>query len=265
MSETMLSDGSSDQGNDNSGSDLGWKAALPDDLKNHELIKDFTKPGEAIQAFVDLKKGTEGMVRIPDENATAEVKAAFSKALGRPDTAESYTFTKPENLPDGMGYSSEQETLFKTVFHELDLSDSQASKLWAKYHEVAVQGYELDTKTKADTAGVEQKAFDDAVNSLKDTWKGDAFKVNTERAHRIFKGTFENEADNEAAKTFLEETKVNGLALGDHPIFLRIFERFATKMGDDSINAGPGSGAGGELSDEEKAKKMFPNTTFPKT
>jgi len=252
----QLSEAGADQGEqNNNGSDLGWRAALPDDLKNHDFVKDYAKPGDAIQAFVDLKTETSKMLRIPDEKSTDEERSAFLNALGRPQTAEEYNLAKPEGLPEDVPYDENISETFKGIFHEIGLSNSQAETIWGKYHDFIKSGYETSKKA-------EQEALDGAINSLKDEWTGDKFKENTELAHRAFTGIFEDKTKQEEAKTFIEETKINGLSLGDHPMFLKIFQQIGSVISDDRLNSGRGDGIQSGLSEEEQAKKRFPNTKF---
>lgn len=250
------SGGTGDQGGTSEGSgDLGWRAALPDNLKNHDLIKGYTKPGEAIQAFVDLHEKAGKMLSIPGENATDDERAAFLKALGRPETADGYTFAKPDGLPDGLPYSEESEKAFKAYFHELGLTDAVAGKLWEKYHEVAAKG-------QTDRQQEEKAATDKAIETLQGEWKGDTFKANTERAHRTFLKAYEGDnAQMDAAKKFLEETKIEGVAIGNHPMFLRVFAKVGAMIADDSALGDRGV-PGKDMSDEARARQRFPNTKF---
>ena len=250
-----LSDAPADQGNQNTGSELGWRSALPDNLKNHEFIKDYSKPGDAIQDFVNLKTEAASMLKVPGENATDAEKAAFYNKMGRPETADKYTIGKPENYPDGLQYTEDVEKVFRNAFHEAGIPDKAAKTLWGKYHELAVQGFESQQR-------VEKEALDKAVNTLKDEWKGDAFKVNTETAHRAFMKTFDDTAKQAEAKAFIENTKINGLALGDHPMFLRIFSQIGKAIGNDSMGISRDSNFQGGMSEEEIARKRFPNTKF---
>ena len=252
----QLSDTTVDQGTQNvDGSDLGWRSALPDNLKNHEFVKDYAKPGDAIQDFVNLKTEAATMLKVPGDDATDEDRSAFYGKLGRPETAEEYTIAKPENLPDGVEYDENVETVFKGVFHEIGLSDQNANALWGKYHEMVTQGHEMEQKA-------EKEALDTAINSLKDEWTGDKFKVNTEVAHRAFSGVFEDAEKQSEAKTFIEETKINGLPLGSHPMFLKVFQKIGSIIGDDKINQGRDDSINAVSSDEERARKRFPNIDF---
>jgi hypothetical protein len=69
---------------------------------------------------------TEGMVRVPGEQATDEERAAFFKALGVPDTEEGYGFTKPEKMPDGVAHDEALEKAFLSEAKKLGLTKAQA-------------------------------------------------------------------------------------------------------------------------------------------
>ena len=243
-----------EHGGENTGSGAAWSSSVPENLRDNEAFKGIEKSSDAWQQFVDMKGRMESSVQIPGENATDEDRAAFYTKLGRPETADKYTITKPDTLPEGVQYSEDTEAIFKTAFHEVGLSDQAAQKLWGKYHEVVAQGYETQQKA-------EQAAHEAAINELKNDWTGDNFKVNTEIAHRAFTGIFKDETKQEEAKKFIEETKINGLPLGDHPMFLKMFHKIGSVIGDDTINHGRG-GLDSGMTDEEKAKLRFPNTKF---
>ena len=49
------------------------------------------------------------------------------------------------------------------------------------------------------------------------------------------------------------------MAVGSHPLIMQIFKEVGASIADDSADAGRGGG-GGELSEEQKAQKRFPNT-----
>lgn len=244
--ETPGSEVNTDQPIEKSGSDdLGWRSALPDDLKNHEFVKDYSKPGDAIRDFVNLKQEAASMLKVPGKDATDEQRAAFYNALGRPESPDKYTIGKPEGLPDYVPYSQENEAAFRTLVHETGLSDSQAQKL--------NQWYWNTVKSEVET---EQNATNEAINKLKDEWKGDTFKVNTEKAARAFK-----KFGGEEAASFLESIKANGVPLGSHPLFLKTFHAIAEAVSDDFLSAGGGNNKT-TMSDEQLAQSRFPNTQW---
>lgn len=242
--------GGGGEGGEGGSGGSGWLSSVPENLRSHEAFKGIEKASDAWQEFVDLKVSSKGAIHIPGENATDEERNAYYKAIGRPDSADQYDLPDPQ-IPDGMEYNPEVKTVFQSVFYELDLPGQVAQKLWNKYNEAAIEGYNLQQKT-------EKEATEKAINELKDLWKGDTFKTNTELAKRTFLKQFEG--DEEAVK-FIEETKINGLALGNHPIFLKVFHKLGSLISDDSAAGGRG-GEGGQVSDEEKAKQRFPNTKW---
>jgi len=72
---------------------------------------------------------TEGMVRVPGDDAKPEDLAAFRKALGVPDDPTGYGLVKPETLPDGVAWDDAYAAEFGKTAHELGLTAKQAAKL----------------------------------------------------------------------------------------------------------------------------------------
>lgn len=249
MNENLETNANLDGGE--GGNEAAWLSSVPENLRGNEAFKGIEKSSDAWQQFVDMKVNSETAVQIPGESATDEDRAAFLNKLGRPENAVDYTITKPDSLPEDMPYDDKMADVFKGVFHEIGLSDVAANQLWGKFYEIAAQGHKAD-----------QEKTNDAVNSLKDEWAGEKFKVNTEVAHRAFAKTFEDEKQQAEATEFIESAKIDGVPLGNHPMFLKIFAQIGSVIGDDSANAGRGDGIESGLTDEDAAKKRFPNTDF---
>jgi hypothetical protein len=254
MNDVIDTNAGSD-GGDGSGAGAAWLSSVPENLRTNEAFKGIEKSSDAWQQFVDMKVKSKDALYIPGETATDAEKSAFYSKLGRPKTAEDYTITQPANYP--IEYDKNTESVFRSAFYEAGLSDESANKLWGKYHELVAQGHETSQKA-------EKEAHDAAVNALKDEWTGDKFKVNTEIASRAFSGIFDDAAKQGEAKKFIEETKVNGLPLGNHPMFLKVFHQIGSIIGDDKINHGRDGSLESGMSDEERAQKRFPNTKFKK-
>ena len=223
-----------------------WLDSLPDAHKQNESFMAFKEPKAAWDEFDALIKAEGKALVIPGKDATPEQRAEFYQKLGRPDTADKYTITKPEGLPEGIAYSPEAEAAFKEFAFSQGLPDAQAKGIYDWYWGLVKDG---QTKAEAD----QLKATEASINGLKDEWKGDAYKVNTELARRAWKEF--NDKPEDAA---LLDKVVDGVRLGDHPAFLRKFAAVGKALGDDSL--GGRDGGGGEMSDEDKAKARFPNT-----
>lgn len=256
-----------------------WLAQLPDDLKGNAALTPFATLGDFAKAHVanvgriaeldgkvkesdgkvtDLTKRLEGAVLVPGENATDAERAAFFGKIGRPETPDKYSIAKPADLPEGIPYSAEGEKAFREQMHKLGVSDAHAKATWDWYWGMSKQGFEAHQKAESDKAKADQTATETALNTLKGEWKGDDFKVNSELATRAFK---KFAGDSIEANKLIAETKINGVALGDHPVFLKLFHAIAKAVGDDQMHPGGGGGQGGG-SDEEKAKSRFPNTKW---
>ena len=108
----------------------GWQEKLPAELQataaNFKTLPDLVK---SLLHTKQLASGkTEGMIKLPGENATPEEKAAFAKALGVPEKPEDYGFKKPDG-DMGNFYNEEQVSAFGKVAVELGLSKAQADGL----------------------------------------------------------------------------------------------------------------------------------------
>lgn len=242
-----------DKGGDKSGTVEfpKWMSSLPDAYKQDERFKSFEEPSKAWDKFASLIDAEGKTIAIPDEKATDEDRAAFLTKLGRPEKAEEYDITKPKDYPEGLPYDAKFEAVFKETAFKEGLPKQAASNLWNWYLGLSAQGYAEQQKE-------EQKVLDDAVNTLKNEWKGDDYKKNINLAFRAYK-----EFGDDSTKKFIEETKIGGIALGNHPVILRLFASIAKSVMDDTAS-GEGMGSGGELSDEIKAEKRFSNTKWKK-
>ncbi len=99
---------------------LGWRAGLPDDLKqnadltNYKTVGDFTKDALSWKGKVselETKLG-DSIPKLPD-NATDDDRAVYFDALGRPKEAKEYEFDgEDKNAP-------EWTNLWKGEFHKL--------------------------------------------------------------------------------------------------------------------------------------------------
>jgi hypothetical protein len=244
--------GGNEGGGEGTGTTPTWMASMPDAFKTNEGFAQFGEAADAYAKFDELLKADGNALHIPGEDATPEDKEAFALKMGRPEKADGYEIGKPEGWPENIPYDEGLDTNFKEVAFEMGLSADKAANLHKWYNETQL-------KTHNEIIAAEKAAVEKADNDLKDLWKGDEFKVNTEIAHRAFK-----QFGGEEAAEFLDNTVVNGVALADNPVFRKLFYEVGKAIGDDGANVGQ-TGLGGELTDEQKAEQRFPNTKFPKT
>lgn len=209
------------------------------------LVNDHFKLGDEHQS---LKGKLEGMVRIPGEKSTPEEVAEYRKAIGMPEKADGYKLERPEKIPEGMVLNEVLEKKFKETAHKFDLTPAQVSGIYKMYSDHEIGMHEGTVK---EIAGNRQKA----VETLKDIWKGDTYKENTEKAVRSFHKFAEASNPPEAmggVEGVKNWVKQNGI--GDDPVMIWFFSKTFDLIGDDRFIKGSPAGVGGDVLD-----KMFPS------
>ena len=221
---------------ENGNEGLGWRAALPNELRDNEFVtpykevKDlaadyvstkgtvnelttkFNEAGSKITGYEEqLKKAIflpeadaapeklqefqgkiDGFVKDkilkdyipkPKDNATEEEKAAYYKAIGRPDTPEAYEFPKVE-LPEALAKSidPEAEKAFRADAHAMGLNKEQAGFLYKQFMERNVARFNQGIQAN-------EQARQDGLLKLKTEW-GPKFEENAEITNRAMNTVF---------------------------------------------------------------------------
>lgn len=179
-----------------------WRDALPLDLREHEFVKNFEKPGDLVKSYIELKNGLPKV----------------------PETPEGYDFVD-KDIPIAKEYQE--------ISHKVRLTPEQSKTLYEWYNSKVK---ELETN--------ESKLLDE----LKKEWRGETFEKNQLIAQNAFKRV----ADEEAI-SFLEHTTVNGVKLGNHPSFLKMFKRIGDLISEDTA-----------LSREHKNQRVMTDADFAK-
>lgn len=200
----------------------GWIAALPDEFKANEFVKGFQKPGDFVKTALEIKAKHEALeaktaaaIFKPGENATAEERSAFMKAMGVPEKPEDYKFTGENNDPAMVEWA-------KGTFHAAELTTEQAEKITSSWN-----GFmEQLGKAQEEQAALEVKAADDA---LKAEWKGD-YDKNIELTRRGY-AAFEKLVP--GFKELVETKTAGGVAIGNDPRMLKVFNEIGKAIGDD--------------------------------
>jgi hypothetical protein len=199
---------------------LGWRAALPDDQKEHEFVKTFQKPGDFVKTALEikterdgLKTKLEGAIFKPGEKATDVEKAAYRKAMDVPDKSEAYEFPKLE----GMDNDPNMVKWGQNLFHKLGIPKAAGEAIageWNQFIHGMVQAEEeLDKKER-----------EDAGKAFRATFKTDEeYNGAVEGVARFWKKV----ADVEMTK-FTEES-----GIGNHPTFIKVIYNLAKKAGED--------------------------------
>jgi hypothetical protein len=202
------------------GSDsLGWRAGLPDDLKQDESFVPFKTVGDFAKAHKETAakvKDYEGKLAnsIPKlgENATPEEREKFYTSLGRPDKPEGYEFVGEDKA------APEWTKAYKDAMHRMGVPKAMAKELsefnsnminkMVEQHNAKI----LDENSKA-TAILKAEL-------------GDKYDASVELVSRLWKQWGKTEVDFD--KAFSTETSSNRTTM------MRFLLNVAAKTGEDT-------------------------------
>lgn len=228
-----------------------WKPFLTEELKADPIVADWAaKASEKdtasiLKGYAHLSKRMGGAINLPGKDAKPEevqgLKAKLYEAgifQAPPADPKEYGITKPEKLPDGLGWNDDLATKFAQTLHKHGAPKGLAADLLPLYQE-AILGAQTVFKT-------DQEA---GMAALKKEF-GEQFDSRKEATSRMIGEIFKDES---------ELQLFNQLGLGDHPKFLSILMRIAPSYLPDSSyqpDAGQAGGTGGDGPREELAKIM---------
>lgn len=218
---------------------LGWRAGLPDDLKQNEAfvpfktVGDFAKDDLAVRTKAkDLEAKLAGSIPKLPEHATDEDRAIYYDALGRPKQASEYELDgEDKNAP-------EWTNLWKGEFHSLGLTKEQAKQLSGKWNA------QMQAMVKAHNDAIAAEATK-AETEIRSQW-GDKYDTNLELAKRLW----QKHGDSEFDKAFADAPQHVRLAT------TKLLVKLAALTGED---VSP-SGTVGERGDPKKGSFEYPNS-----
>jgi len=156
-------------------------AGFSEDVVNTDGMSDylsrFKSAEEAVKSGYEARKklgnATEGMVKVPGEDASEEEKAAFREAVGVPESPDKYSWKPPE----GMEVDQEifQDRLGK--LHEAGLSDAQVSQAMDLYAEEI-------TRMNEDFQNHQAEIAKETEDSLRKEW-GEKYDDNIKEARAV--------------------------------------------------------------------------------
>jgi len=223
---------------------LGWRAGLPDDLKQnadlstYKTVGDFTKDALSWKNKASELEGKLGdyIPKLPDdEDVTEEERNLYYDALGRPPKASEYEFDgEDKNAPEWTNFWKEQ-------FYGLGLTKAQAKALSTQFNgQIQKMVDAANNALKAEATAAEQKLR---------TEMGDKYDTNVELAKRLWQQHGEGEFD----KVFSNETSTNRYGM------VRFLLKMAALTGEDTSPQAGHSGTSAEAKPEDAWMNMYKN------
>lgn len=169
------------------------------------------------KGYVNLEKmlGTEKIPK-PLSDEDQEGWDRWYAASGRPSTHDEYEFSRPDQLPDGLGYDEDLEKDFRASAYGLGLNKKQAGGLYEKFVKHQVERYGAFQTAKKQAVAQAQA---DLQREL-----GAKYESEMKNAHIAV----QKYADPEF-KTYLDES-----GLGNHPALIRAFMKIGRELNGDT-------------------------------
>jgi hypothetical protein len=153
-----------------------WMADLPDDLKSSETLGKFKGPKghhALAKSYVELEKRLGKAIVRPSEDAKPEEWNRFYSQVGRPESADKYSFESVKGFDVDQSFAA----WLRQEAYARGMTQGQAAQLYASYGKQATE----KTKAARDAAQAESEK---ANAHLREAW-GNNFDHNTETATRF--------------------------------------------------------------------------------
>ena len=222
---------------------LDWGAmrkTLPAGLRDNSILDQFDDNGFeglikdriALDALIGREK-----VPLPGKDATPEDMDRFYRALGRPETPESYDLAdfKP---PEGLPWDNSLQKVMMEDFHAAGLTNTQAAKIVSAFANRQAEGLQ---KMQMQA----QEARSEAEGALK-AELGESYNGFVEMAGRAFEEAF---GDN--LQAVAEIQMPDGFLFGDHPLIIKAFGNLGKKMAEHGFSGSKQSSATMSFSPEQ--------------
>lgn len=225
------SQSSSTQGTGNGGSSSSWRDSLPDELKSHGSLQNFTDIASLAKSYVHAQQaiGKKGVIP-PNEKSSDEEWSQFYKSIGQPEL-DKYEVKAPE----GKQVNEDVVKNFKEMAYKSGLLPKQAQGLmdWYIKNEEGAVASQLAAKEMKTKEG---------LTNLKKEW-GDGYSKQIAMAELPLKEF----GDEDTIKHFKE------LGITKDPTFIKFMNKVSSLMGEDKLR-GQGEGKFGKTPAELKSE-----------
>jgi hypothetical protein len=215
--------------------------------ENAASLSVFKNVTDLANSYVATKKkfgkNPDSMVEIPSETSGDDVRVAWGKANGVPDTVEGYAYDYSDDFATKLGpISDERMAALKDFAHkELGLSPTKFQKMLDFYHANVSSDLDLGN---AQMKEMTDQRFDEGTAILKDQWlDGTDARTAAALAHLQKYGEIEVKGKNGDTINPLEKLFEEAPQLKQSPWLTMIMDSMAQKMGEAGRIGGGGDGA----------------------
>ena len=191
--------------------------SLPSELAGEPCLKNFDTVDKLANSYVHAvrKMGAppENFLKVPTKEG--ESWDDVYRAIGRPDTAEGYSFEDYESDDDG--HLDE----FKQWAHGENFTNDQAHVILDELNTMIARG-------KEQTQDDNNRAMMDAESALMKEWPGHRFEEEMDYAQRSFRQFADKEV----------QELVDNSGIGNQPAFVKFFAKIGRAMGEANMVLG---------------------------
>jgi hypothetical protein len=200
-----------------------FTSLIPEEFRGHPTLTDIKDVSGLVKSYVSAQAMVGNRIAIPAADAPPEALNEFYTKLGRPEAPDKYAF-KP-TVPEGMTVDEGMDKFARELFHKAGLTQKQAEMIYNGYNDKSIEDYTNYNTLRTST---EQQVID----GLKAEW-GNEFDAKLDRAKYA--------ARTLGGQPFLDF--LNETGAGNHPAFLKTFERISAMLKEDtqfreSVNGG---------------------------
>ena len=196
-----------------------WKDSISEAYRNDPNIEKFTEIDALAKSYINATRMIgQDKVAVPNKNSTDDQWNEVYAKLGRPESADKYTFdVKSETLPFDEGAVKS----FAEQSHKLGLNNKQAEGI-LNFYKNNMEGSMQQAKIDTETAQAQSE------QQLRSEWGRD-FDSKVQQAGALAKANINPEV--------LDMQLQDGTRVGDHPEIIKGFAKIASMMSEDKMVA----------------------------
>lgn len=211
-----------------------WRSTITDETLREHAGR-FTTVADLVKDHAGLRDKLQTALVVPKDGAPPEEVAAFRKALGVPDKPDGY------KLPAADALNEDGKRVLSGVVAKMHAAGAPPAVV-----EAAVGTYLTHVaEVEQAQAAAAQRAVEAGISDLRREWGAD-FDANVEFAKR---GAQQFGGD--GFRAFLDGAKVDGVPIGSHPAFVKVFAEIGRRMGEDGFQASALSGSAAQTVQEQ--------------
>lgn len=212
-----------------------WTQNEPEEDK--PTLSRFKNVGDLKKSYMDLRKkfgrDPDGLIQVPKDDSPDDVKTAFYKAAGKPETVDEYKFEKSTDLSEKVEVVDDQVKAFAQIAHKYHLNNAQFNGIVNDY--LALIGKDIDAFDLAQTEKGQQD-YEVGMAELKKVFK-DGLEQRALRANALLRKygnvAIKDKDGNEVSimeKLFEESPK-----LKNSPWMTMLLDNIAEAMSEDTL------------------------------